>query len=241
MDYNELSNISSCQSHGELMELIGSLLRRIGIESFVFIYFEKKIEKRNNIRHLIGCNKSWVIEYSKRKWFSIDLFSSYSRLFDRPVLISDFSIESRGQRDLMDHYHSHGFRSGMVIPSHSLSNDRVGVFIVGNDCVNLKGNIVFSKNTFLLREISLEILNWLNAYLQPKNIDVRQLSELDLKLLKFGFFDENTSNDIALLSNLTVSQVNNRFRKINRLFGVDNRKDAANIAMGLGIIQPYIA
>lgn len=241
MNYDKLSSISSCQCSGELMQTIYSLLYDVGIDSFIYISFDKNNEHIKSFRYMVGCDHKWAIEYTNRKWFSIDQFISYARCFDKPILISEYSVETRGQVDLMNHYHSHGFRSGMVIPSHCVFNNRAGVLIVGNDCVHVKGNIVFAKNKYYLREISIEILSWLNIFLQPKDIDIRQLTDIDLKLLKLSFFEENTSNDIAMLTSLTSSQVNNRFRKINKLFGVDSRRDAANVAVDLGIIHPYLS
>jgi DNA-binding CsgD family transcriptional regulator len=236
-----ISKISMCEQEGYVTFLLQDIFEKFNVTSFMFVTLLQDSRSRDSFRFHTGCDPRWFNQYNKRKWHEVDPLVAYSRLFSKPILLSEMTEKSdisQGQIDFFANMHSHGFKSGMVIPCHSVSTKRMGMLFVGNTMESCDGNVHLKKHRILLRAVANELLDWWIARLQSKTIDRSKLKTEDLKILKLAYHD-GTSNDIALSLGLTVSQVNNRFRNINSIFQVDNKKDAAVLAMEYGIITPY--
>jgi DNA-binding CsgD family transcriptional regulator len=236
-----ISKISTCESQGYLDILLQEIFAVFGVSSFLFITLLKDSKNRDSFRFQSGCDPNWFNLYNHRKWHEIDPFIAYGKLFSKPILLSDMvgkSDGSRGSADYFENIHNHGFKSGLVIPCHSVSTKRMGVLIVGNDLSINEGDEKLKMHRVSLRSIGYELLDWWIDHLQAKVIDKSKLKQQDLSLLKMAYNDLSAS-DMGLSIGLNVSQVNNRFRNINALFQVDNKKEAAILAMEYGIIAPY--
>lgn len=233
--------IQLCRQDGFLTMLLQDIFKDIGVSSFIFLTLLQDSKNRDSYRYHIGCNPNFFNIYNSRKWHAIDPFIAHAKKVGKPILIDELKRkildESQSQKDFFYNLSEYGFKAGIIIPAYTASNKRMGLLIAGNDDC-LDGNLILQRNRVTLRAIASELLDWWVVKLQSKAVDVSKLKTEDLQLLKLAYF-QNTASDMALSLGLTTSQVNNKFRVINELFDVDNKKDAADIAMEYGIITVF--
>lgn len=214
------------------------ILQEMGITSHIFATVLQDAKNRDSYRYLCGCDPTWYQIYTSRRWHATDPYISYSKKFIKPIFTSELMDLSPGQREFTKLNDASGFKTGFVIPSHSGSNKRIGMLFVGLDLDPIEGEAILEKHRILLRIISQEYLDWWINKIQKVAIGSIKLSSEDAKLLKLAM-DDYTAHEMGQIANLSNSQVNNRFRKINEMFGVDSKKEAAVLAMEYGLIAPY--
>ncbi len=227
--------ISGYETEAEVEAAARQIVEHFGLESFVFGAFFRTGE-RENYRYLVGCVPEWCYLYNGNKWYAIDPFVDYAVTNANPILASDISVTSAGQERMMAAAAEHGFRSGVVVPAHSVSTVRIGVLYLGTREGLDRARDSLARHRSLLRAFSLELLEWWDAKLRRASLEDLELDELDLDLLaKAG--EQATAEEAARELGVTVSRVKSRYERLTRKLDAPNKRTAAEKAVALGLIK----
>ena len=130
----------------------------------------------------------------------------------------------------------HGFRSGVVVPAHSISTVRIGVLYLGTSEGLDRARDSVARHRSLMRAFALELLEWWDAKLRRASLEDLELDELDLDLLsKAG--EQATAEEAARELGVTVSRVKSRYERLTRKLDAPNKRTAAEKAAALGLIK----
>lgn len=231
-----ITRIKDCRSETEVAAILRPLIQFFGLESYVFVSLNRDDEGRESHRFLIGCRPEWCQMYNARKWFAIDPFIAHALRSSEPIVGSKIKAESAGQIELLATAREHGFHSGMVVPAHSGVKSRIGVLYLGSPRTPDEVEPRLLQSRSFLRAIALELFEWHQAKLQADMLGNVAFDDADIELLR-EVHDGYHSKDLGRAKNLSVSQVNNRFRRINAAFKVRSRKAAAAKAVDLGVLR----
>lgn len=237
--FDQISSIAKCKNDGELSRLLLSVVNVIGIQNYIYITIFEDKKGKKIFRHHIGCSDDWLNFFSDNSLYVADPLIDYSRRSSIPILISSLKSgcsSPSGLEDYISNLAKFGFGSGMLCPAHWVSGKKMGLLIVGNE--SQSDDDVFTRYKVLIRIIALEVLDWWVQQLQVNEIDTGKLREKDFDILRY-VLKENSVADIAAITGLSTSQVYNRFRVINQVFGANSYADAALIAAEHGFIKPY--
>jgi DNA-binding CsgD family transcriptional regulator len=235
--HREIASLKDCLSETEVAAVMGPLIRYFGLESYVFVSLRRGDVSRESYRYFIGCLPAWCEIYNARKWYIIDPCIQHALRESSPILGSSMMPpESPGQAELLATAREYGFRSGMLIPAHSGSDFRVGALYLGSNKEPKDIEPRLLKNRVLLRAIAMELHEWWQAKLMVEALTGLRFDQLDLELLKMAY-EGLTTEDAARNLELSRSQVNNRFRKINQKLNVTSKKRAVQAALELGVLR----
>ena len=232
---DRISWISGYETEAEVEAAARQIVEYFGLQAFVFGAFFRTGE-RENYRYLVGCVPEWCYLYNGNKWYAIDPFVEYALKNTNPVLASEIPLTSPGQERMMAMAAEYGFRSGVVVPAHSISTVRIGVLYIGSSGASEAATESLSRHRNLMRAFSIELLEWWDAKLRTTSLEELELDELDLDLL--GKANEQaTAEEAARELGVTVSRVRSRYERLARKLEAPNKRVAAEKAVALGLIK----
>lgn len=232
---DRISWISGYETEAEVEAAAKQIVEYFGLQSFVFSALFRSGE-REHYRYLVGCELEWCFLYNQSKWYAIDPFTEYALNNTSPVLASDIPLISPGQGRLMAEAAEHGFRSGIVVPAHSRSAIRIGILYLGTSEGPERARASLHKHRSLMRAFALEMLEWWDAKLRDSGLETWNLDELDVDLLTKAQ-EHATAEETARELGITLSRVRSRYERITTKLGVQNKRDAVEKAIALGLIK----
>lgn len=238
LQLDRIESLKVLRDEASFSEHLIEIVRAFGLDYYVLVSFN--VDKDGEIdfeshRHLVDCDVSWCQTYQERNWVYSDPFLHYAMASVEPVLFSRIRIESVGQRRMIEDAANFGIRSGIVFPSRIYhGGQHVVLYLVGKQEPAAVEPFLFAQRT-LLRTLFSEVVEWWlqrqkDEMLASLDITEQHLRMLDMERQHF------TSEEIAAEIGLTVSQVNNNFRRINSALGVRNKADAVRKVMNYGLL-----
>jgi DNA-binding CsgD family transcriptional regulator len=215
----------------ELADCVSGLVRALGGESYVFVSLHPGVttESRATHRFLIGCSPEWCQMYNANKWYMTDPFMEYARSNTAPITGSEVAVETQGQREMLAAASKNGFRSGIVVPVHTSTSERMGVLYIGTDDSPAVGEKRLTAHRLYFRALAMELLDWSIRTARREILDARGISEIDLRIMGFlrsGF----NAEDIAREMNVSVQTVYGNYKKIKGKVGVSHISEAVKFA-----------
>lgn len=232
---DRISWISGYETEAEVEAAARQIVEYFGLRSFVFSALFRSGE-REHYRYLVGCEPDWCFLYDQYKWYAIDPFIDYALNNTSPILASDIPLSTPGQERMMSEAAEHGFRSGIVVPAHSRSAIRIGILYLGTSEGPERVTESLRKHRSLMRAFALELLEWWDAKLRESGLDDLDLDELDVDLLTKAQ-EHATAEESARELGITLSRVKARYERITRKLGVENKRNAVDKAVALGLIK----
>ncbi|MGF6766198.1 hypothetical protein P3T24_006544 [Paraburkholderia sp. GAS33] len=235
-----IDRISDCQTEGELLQTVRSIVRCLGASQFVYqwLRFEgASVDDTDAVesRYLIGCRPSWMQQYVARLWFMNDPFVTYARTSVAPALSSGIHVH-RADHWLVTEGRSQGFNSGIVAPAHLRGSGLVGLLFVSNPESPVTGDPKLWQHRVLFRALSSELLDWRVVQLRREASATYGLSEselLALKTLHDGGMAEHVAERLGISKNAVYQRV---YRSIDNKMGVAHIADAVEKASALGLL-----
>ena len=232
---DRISWISGYETEAEVEAAARQIVEYFGLEAFVFGALFRSGE-REHYRYLVGCRPEWCYLYNQSKWYAIDPFIDYALKNTSPIFASDVPLSSPGQERMITEAVTHGFRSGIIVPAHSISALRVGILYLGTSDGPERTRDSLLKHRNLMRAFGLELLEWWDAKLRRNGLESLDLDELDLDLL-IKAQEHATAEEAARELGVTVSRVNARYERLSRKLDVHTKRNAVEKAVGLGLIK----
>jgi len=232
---DRISWISGYETEAEVVAAARQIVELFDLKSFVFGAFFRTGE-RENYRYLVGCVPEWCYLYNGNKWYTIDPFIDYALKSANPILASDIALSSTGQERMMAAAAEHGFRSGIVVPAHSVFTVRIGLLYLGTSEGVDRARESLLKHRSLMRAFALELLEWWDAKLREDSLDDLDLDELDLELLA-KVLENATREEAARELGVPLSRVKARYERLTRKLHAPSKRNAAEKAVELGLIK----
>jgi len=232
-----VSQISQCVDEFAIHTLLRQILPALGVESYVYVTLltNDPLEDRKSHRIFIGCAPQFCQLYGARKWFMIDPYINYSRANSAVICGDELSLKSCGQQDMRKAAANFGFRSLVVVPSHSGSNERFGVLYLGSDRAPEQGNPLIMANRIWLRSIAMELLDWWTVRIKREMMQKLKLTESETTLLQYhraGYRARDIANELSI----SLKAVHNRVRIVKEKFDVENIAAAVRLATSYGLL-----
>ena len=232
---SRISWLSGYETEAEVEAAGRQIAEHFGLPSFVFGAFFRTVG-REDYRYLVGCVPAWCYLYNGNKWYAIDPFIDYALRSANPILASDIPLSSAGQERMMAAAAEHGFRSGVVVPAHSVSTVRIGLLYLGTSEGLERARDSLARHRSLMRAFALELLEWWDAKLRQESLEELELDELDLELLAKAQ-RQATAEEAARELGVTLSRVNSRYERLARKLQAPNKRGAVDRAVALGLIR----
>lgn len=166
-----------------------------------------------------------------------DPFVEYSRYNTEPVIADQIALQTKGQLEMLRVAASYGFKSGMVIPTHSSqsANERIGLLYIGVDEPPKIGNQLVRRHRLLYRALGMELLDWWIRFLKAEATRKFHLSKEEIILL------QHTKNGCAVIElsaklGLSSSKLYRQLNIIQDKFNVDKIGAAVAIAKFHGLL-----
>jgi DNA-binding CsgD family transcriptional regulator len=215
----------------ELANCVGALVRALGGESFVFVSLHPGVttESRATHRFLIGCSPEWCQMYNANKWYMTDPFLEYARSNTAPITGSEIAVETKGQREMLEAASEHGFRSGIVVPVHTSTSERMGVLYVGSDDSQAIGEKRLTAQRLYFRALAMELLDWSIRMARREVLEAHDISEMDLRImgyLRSGFNAEGIAREL----DVSIQTIYGNYKKIKDKVGVSHISEAVKFA-----------
>lgn len=232
---DSISWIRGYETETEVLDASRQIIVYLGFQTFVFGALSRSGE-REHYRYLLGCDPQWCFLYNENKWYAIDPYIDYALKHTSPALASQIPVTTAGQVRLLAAAAEHGFRSGMVVPAHSPASTRIGVLYLGTNDDEERVRQSYGRHRNLMRAFGLELLEWWDAWLRTTTLSELDLDEIDLELLQKAQ-ERATAEDAARELGLTLSRVKARYNRLISKLNVSNKREAAEKAMLLGLIN----
>jgi len=234
-----ISRISGCATENEVIAVTKSIVSTLGAASFVYtsLFPPDFGGSAENASFLIGCDQEWCNLYEKRMWIMNDPYLEYARSNGSPVVGSMVKPRTRGQVEMIRAGSRHGFRSGLMVPTHTSmdASKRLGLLYIGSDLPAPVGEPILLENRVSYSALGFELLHWQNARMKQQAMRKHSLLEEEIQLLQFSK-DGKRSNEIAAILDLRPSVVYSKLNTIKEKFNVDKLNQAIMKAEAAGIL-----
>ncbi len=235
---NQISDsIIGASDSGELNAALWQLNEVLGCDGAVFMSFARDDESLESYRYVVACPLAWCNEYNKNAWFTIDPCLLYAMTNTEPALIQDIPLRSLGQKNMMAAASMAGFKSGLVVPTHSsIGRSRMGVLYVGSRDPNFFNETALAKTRILLRSLSGELLDWWIRKAKTDLLGESTLTVEEIYLLRLSHAGHK-SKEIAQHLSASKAAVDQKLFRISSKFGTSSRKIAAQMAHDFGLLK----
>ena len=234
-----ISGLSDCMTEGEANDFTSDVIQMLGAQWFVYTTMlpphHNKVDE--SFRFFIGCRQELCEIYSRRMWMMNDPFFEYARTNSAPVAGSQVKARTPGQQELMRVSAEYGFRSGLVVPTHTsmASSRRMGLLYVGSELPVDVGEPMLMRKRVQFGALGMELLLWWSNRL--KNQAMRKFSLIDeeveiLQLSKKG----KVASEIAAFYDINLSTTYKRLNMIKEKFNVDKIEQAVIEADSQGLL-----
>lgn len=234
-----ISGLADCATEVEAKELTRDVVEMLGAKWFVYTTMlppeHNKVDE--SFHFFIGCSPELCEIYSKRMWMMNDPFFEYARTSSLPLVGSKIQARTEGQHELMRVSALHGFRSGLVVPTHTsmAASKRMGLLYIGCELPAEIGEPLLMRKRVQFGALGMELLLWWNNRLRKQAMRRYSLvdEEVDfLQLSKKG----KVAGEIAALYDIKLSVAYKRLNLIKEKFNVDKIEQAVIEADSVGLL-----
>jgi DNA-binding CsgD family transcriptional regulator len=234
-----ISGLADCVTEDEANELTSDVVQMLGAQWFVYTTMlpaeHNKVDE--SFRFFIGCRPELCEIYNKRMWMMNDPFIEYARTSSAPLVGSKIQARTPGQQELLRVSALHGFRSGLVVPTHTsmAASKRMGLLYIGSELLAEIGEPLLMRKRVQFGALGMELLLWWNSRLRKQAMRKYSLvdEEVDfLQLSKKG----KVAGEIAALYDINLSAAYKRLNLIKEKFNVDKIEQAVIEADSLGLL-----
>jgi DNA-binding CsgD family transcriptional regulator len=234
-----IGNLADCATELEASVLVKDIVEALGAQWFVYTTLLppefSKIDE--SFRFFIGCSSELCQIYNKRMWMMNDPFFEYARMNTAPIVGSKIRVQSAGQVELMKVGADHGFRSGLVVPTHTSmdANKRMGLLYVGCDLPEEVGEPLLLRKRVQFGALGTELLLWWNQRLRTEAMRKFSLLDTDVELLQLAKKGK-VAVEIAAVYDIKLAAVYKKLNNIKEKFDVEKIEHAVRQAEAQGII-----
>jgi len=237
--FSIIQNIAAADSEDRVRLMTRTVIRKAGAEHFIYSTFRvsKAGHGFGSHHYFEDCRAEWRSIYEQRKWYMIDPLIEYAKLHTEPALSSKIVPVTRGQSDMMAAAACHGFRSGIIIPTHSRfgSHDCLGTLFIGSSSEPSNMEQHFLSNRIAFRALAMELMEWWKNHFRQLAIQKFKINEFELHML------EHLSNgkavaEIAAITETRPSTLYHRLAILKDKLGADNTGDTVEKAKAHGLL-----
>jgi DNA-binding CsgD family transcriptional regulator len=235
-----IDSLCDCATGREAKESTAKIVRALGAQAFVYASFlpacnEYSIQSRH---YLIGCRTEWCAIYTERYWAMNDPFLEYARTHSTPVLRSQIKLRTAGQVAMLQMSEEYGFRSGLVIPTHTSmsATKRMGLLYIGSDLPEMVGEQLLLKSKILFCSLGQALLFWSTEKLKQQAIRKYSLEEEELEMLQL-FREGKRAAEIAAHLDIKVSAAYKKLSVVSEKFNVTKFDRAVAVAESAGLLS----
>ncbi|MDF0605369.1 autoinducer binding domain-containing protein [Neisseriaceae bacterium TC5R-5] len=237
---NAISQIKNCQTKAEAGRLAKKIVKGLGAESYIYaLVLPPGVHSPEaNPHFLIGCDETFCRIYAERMWSLNDPFLDYARCHVTPAVNTTIPKLTPGQIEMAECGAKYGFRSGLVIPTHTCmgASQRMGLFYVGSSQERPIGEPLLLARRAEFAALSSELLWWMCAFLKQQAMDTYQLTEQEMLLLTLAKSGK-VGEEMAAILNLSLSIVYRRLRHIKHKMNVKRIERAVIEAQACGLLE----
>lgn len=234
-----ISQIADCVTEVETSVLVKDIVEMLGADWYVYTSLLPPDGKQvdESFRFFIGCSAELCKLYNKRMWMMTDPFFEYARMNTAPIVGSRVKVQTAGQAELLKVAAEHGFRSGLVVPTHTSmdANKRMGLLYIGSELPAPVGEPMLLRNRVQFGALGMELLLWWNNRLRTQAMRKFSLLDDDIELLELSK-KGRVACEIAAIYDIKVTAVYKRLNSIKEKFDVEKIEHAVREAEAQGII-----
>ena len=234
-----ISKLAECRTEAEATSQTTSIVRHLDAQSFVYLTVLppgwNSVEE--SYRYFIGCKPEWCATYSSRKWMMNDPFLEYARTNTAPVAGSKIKPASTGQLAMLKASAELGFRSGLVVPTHTSmgARRRLGLLYIGSELQPEIGEPLLLKNRGQFILLGFELLCWWNNRLRQQAMRKYSLIDEEIELLQLSKAGK-VAREIAAILDIRAPAVYRKLDAIKEKFNVDKIEQAVTEADAAGLL-----
>lgn len=235
-----ISQIADCVTEAEANALVKDIVQMLGGTSFVYSTLLPPDYEKNNegFQFFIGCSPEFCDIYNRRMWMMNDPFVEYARSHTAPIVGSKIKILTAGQAELLRTGADYGFRSGLVVPTHTSmeASKRMGMLYIGSELPPEIGEPLLLRKRVQFGALGMELLLWWSDRLRTQAMRKFSLLDDDIELLRLAKKGK-VAWEIAALYDMKLAAVYKRLNNIKEKFDVDKIEHAVREAEAHGIIS----
>lgn len=234
-----IGGLSDCVTEVEANELTSDVVQMLGAQWFVYTTMlppeHNKVDE--SFRFFIGCRPELCEIYNKRMWMMNDPYFEYARTSSAPVAGSQIKARTPGQQELMRVSAEHGFRSGLVVPTHTsmAASRRMGLLYVGSELPIEIGEPMLMRKRVQFGALGMELLLWWNNRLRKQAMRKYSLVDEEVEFLQLSKKGK-VASEIAALYDINLSAAYKRLNLIKEKFNVDKIEQAVVEADSQGLL-----
>lgn len=234
-----IEQLVDCLTLADASGLVKAVVETLGAQWYVYTTLLPPVsnEVDESYRFLVGCSPELCKLYSKRMWIMNDPFFEYARANTAPIVGSKVKVRTSGQAELIKAGAAHGFRSMLVVPTHTSmdANKRMGVLYIGSEDPIETGEPKLLRNRVPFGALGTELLLWWSARLRTEAMRKFSLRDEDVDLLQLARKGK-VACEIAALYDIKIAAVYKKLNNIKEKFDVDKIEQAVKEAEAHGIL-----
>lgn len=234
-----IGQLADCVTETEANELVTQVIHMLGAQSFVYCLRLPSIDGRtdDSMRYSIGCSPALCALYSKRMWMLTDPFLEYARTSIAPLAGSKVKIKTPGQAELIRLSAQHGFRSGLVVPTHTSmqASQRMGLLYIGSELPAHIGEPLLMAKRVPFGALGSELLLWWVHRLRQQAMRKYSLDDEEIETLQLSK-DGRVAMEIAAIFDIKLAAAYKRLNAIKEKLNVEKIEMAVMKADGLGLL-----
>jgi DNA-binding CsgD family transcriptional regulator len=237
-----IGELAECSTEEEALAKTKSIVEMLGADWFVYTSsLPAEIDSGNAIdgsfRYFIGCSPELCVIYNRRRWMMNDPFFDYARTNTAPIVGSKVKLVTAGQAEIMAVSAQHGFRSGLVVPTHTSmsAHKRMGLLYIGSELPESEGEPMLIKRRHYFGALGAELLLWWIHRLRQQAMRKYSLGEDEVDLLQMSK-QGMVASEIAARLDVKVHVVYRRLNNIKEKFDVEKIDDAVAEADAVGLL-----
>ncbi|WP_426078637.1 autoinducer binding domain-containing protein [Janthinobacterium sp. PSPC3-1] len=234
-----ICQLAECTTEAGANELVMQVVKMLGAESFVYCLLLPSVDTRCNgsMRYSIGCSPELCALYSKRMWMLTDPFLEYARTNSAPLVGSKVKVQTPGQAELIRLSAQHGFRSGLVVPTHTSTeaSKRMGLLYIGSELPADVGEPLLMSKRIQFGALGGELLLWWNLRLRQQAMRQYSLVDEEIETLQLSK-DGKVATEIAAIFDIKLAAAYKRLNEIKEKLDVEKMKLAVLKADALGLL-----
>jgi DNA-binding CsgD family transcriptional regulator len=237
-----IGELAHCTTEQEALELTKKIVEMLGANWYVYTTSlpaesEASIAIDGSYRFFIGCSAELCAIYKKRNWMLNDPFFEYARSNTAPIVGSKVKVQTSGQAEIMRVSAQHGFRSGLVVPTHTsmAASKRMGLLYIGSELEQEIGEPILLKNRVQFGALGLELLLWWINRLKSQAMRRFSLVEEEVEILQLSKKGSGAA-EIAAHFDIKIGAAYRKLNSIKEKFNVERIERAVSEADAVGLL-----
>ncbi|MDF0604336.1 autoinducer binding domain-containing protein [Neisseriaceae bacterium TC5R-5] len=235
-----INHLQSCATKAEAGRLTKKIVVALGGESFVYTLLLPPgvNHPKPSFQFLIGCDAEFCRVYDQRMWFLNDPFLDYAYKNSTPRLNSMITKHTPGQIEMAEFGAQYGFRSGLVIPTHTYmaASQRMGLLYVGSSLERPVGEPLLMRNRAQFAALATELLWWWCEYLRQQAVKKFSITADEIALLELAKGGK-VAEEMAVFLNMSPSSVYRKISTIKDKLNVKKIEHAVIEAQAFGLLE----